>query len=217
MATSPEIHSIITAYHEAAHAMVAMRYGREVLAALVRPKDPQSGLTIISHRRSRPTLGDLSPNEIHRAWTESLEYHSNHIRILLAGPLAEAKLLKKPLRSLGARSDLQTAERLNRKLEDLYDGLSYYAGLPAWSDREGHLNRLRRQTRALISRPDMWRMIELVAGDLARRRFSDRNHIAAAVQIAKSRDGQLGLHDLFATSSAPPDGHGATLERAQAA
>lgn len=213
MTTSPEIHSIVTAYHEAAHAIVAMRYGREVLAALVGPSDPQTGLTVFRRRRRQPSLGDMTPQEIRRAWTESLTYHSNHIRISLAGPLAEAKLLKTPLRSLGARSDLQTAEQLSRKLEDLYDGLSCYAVLPFWPDRKGYLNHLRRQTRALISRPDMWLMIERVAEDLRRHRFAEGNHIAAAIQVAMGRNGQLGLYGLFEKSATHPDGHCAASER----
>jgi hypothetical protein len=215
--TSPEIHSIITAHHEAAHAIVAMRYGREVLSALVNPSDPQTGLTVFRRRRRRPSLGDMSPHDIRRAWSESLTYHSDHIRILLAGPLAEAKLLSTPLRSLGARSDLQTAERLIRTLEDLHDGLSRYTLLPCWPDREGYLNHLRRQTRALISRPDMWLMIERVAEDLKCHRFSDGNHIAAAVQSAKARSGQLGLYGLFEASTAPPGANSATSDRAMAA
>jgi hypothetical protein len=41
------------------------------------------------------------------------------MRILLAVPLAEARALGKPLRSLGSRSDLDHALQLGRRLEDL--------------------------------------------------------------------------------------------------
>lgn len=96
-----------TAYHEAGHALAALREGRRVEEVRLSSSCPDSGLTVLDRGsdqrlfRSRDPDGDLIPR-----WHEMLQDRLADIRVSLAGPLAEAKLLNKPLRTLGAALDL---------------------------------------------------------------------------------------------------------------
>jgi hypothetical protein len=82
--------------------------------------------------------------------------------MLLAGPLAEAKLLGTPLRSLGARRDLDTVLCL---LELLRANNEVTVVDPASAaDPVGALGRrLRRQTRQLLGQRRVWHAVNTVA------------------------------------------------------
>ena len=83
----------------------------------------------------------------------------------MAGPLAEARALGKPLRTLGAKSDHDSALRLARWAEDQSLMLQSYGPVKPLSGQE-MLNSLRRQTRAIVGRPLIWRMITILARTL---------------------------------------------------
>jgi hypothetical protein len=126
------------------------------------------------------------------AWLESLEAIQADIRIALAGPLAEAKALGKPLRSLRAKSDLDSALRLARRAEDLSWMLQSYGPVKPLSGQD-MLNSLRRQTRAIVGRPLIWRMITILAQTLEREPVLNGTRVHELIGLVGPQDELRGL------------------------
>jgi hypothetical protein len=112
-------HISIAAFHEAGHALAALNEGRQVIGLRVSTENPGNGICV--HARKQRNQYDLAqnPGSANAAWLHTLKTTYSDIRICLAGPLAEAKALGKPLRSLGSRSDLDKCIRLANRLECL--------------------------------------------------------------------------------------------------
>lgn len=192
---SDDIHIELTAYHEAAHAIVALYHGYAVTEVTVSLEAPGNGLMKYQPRLKRE-LPDTRPGSIRAAWLETLNKYEGEIRILLAGPLSEAKLLNTPLRSLGARSDLLTAQRLYLRLQDIQAEMSRYTSIPKRLPAR-YLDKLRRETRSLLGRPRLWEMVCAVARELKDMDYLEAGEIAAVLQKILDRHGQLGLDELF--------------------
>ena len=96
MGRGDSAHIATTAWHEASHALAAMREGRTVGRVEIYPQMPDSGVTVhlpFRHRnRINPVLG---PGNAKASWQDTLERKLGEARILLAGPLAKAKALGK--------------------------------------------------------------------------------------------------------------------------
>ncbi|MCS3902209.1 hypothetical protein J2T55_000201 [Methylohalomonas lacus] len=172
----------LTAWHEAAHAVVALHHRRPVQDIRVSTRLPGDGCTRLGPRMRWPVF-EPTPGNIRAVWLQTLAKYQADIRIFLAGPLAEAKLLATPLRSLGARSDLQRAERCHDFLVDAYRYLSRYCALPKplpadWLACE------RRYTRRLVARPRHWQAIGAVAAALLRQRQVHAVELTALIQSA---------------------------------
>ncbi|BAZ92610.1 ATP-dependent Zn proteases [Thiohalobacter thiocyanaticus] len=189
------VHIELTAYHEAAHAIVALYHGYAVTEVAVSLEAPGNGVMMYQPRLKRE-LSDPRSGNIRAAWLETLKKYEGEIRILLAGPLSEAKLLNTPLRSLGARSDLLTAQSFHLRLQDIQIEMSRYTTLPKPLPAR-HLDKLRRETRALLGRPRMWEMVCALASELKDIDCLNADEIAAILQQIPDRYGQLGLDDLF--------------------
>ena len=117
------LHCELAAYHEAAHAVVALHYGRVVKEVFISRHLPGNGWV----KRMRTWLPEApdtrNPRDALIYWTHVFSEVEREVKILLAGPIAEAKLLRTPLRSLGARSDLQRAMSAQAYLDDLHETL----------------------------------------------------------------------------------------------
>ncbi len=186
-----QVYIDITAYHEAAHAVVALYHGRGVEEVAVSMTEPGNGWTQMSVAE-KLLLDDLAPGNIRAAWLRTEAIYSAWIRILLAGPLAEAKLLNKPLRSLGARSDLIRAQRLFERLQAIHAGLTMYASLPM-AIPETRRDVFRRETRQLVARPRIWRMITALAQELIQRESVTADELTGILQTIPHPHGQYGL------------------------
>lgn len=181
----------VTAYHEAGHAIVALSQGCGVHEVAVSMADPGDGWTLMTVASKQP-LTDPAPGNVRAAWLRTEANYSAEIRILLAGPLAEAKLLGKPLRSLGARSDLEEAQRLFERLQVIHAELSRYTCLPTEipdAMRDG----FRRETRRLVARPRIWRMIGVLAQELMARETVSAEELTGILQDNPHPHGQYGL------------------------
>ena len=181
----------ITAYHEAGHAIVALCHGCGVAEVAVSMTEPGNGWTQLLGAEKQP-LVDPTPGNIRAAWLRTEANYSAWIRILLAGPLAEAKLLNKPLRSLGARSDLVRAQRLFVRLQAIHAGLTRYASLPI-AIPETRRDVFRRETRRLVARPRIWRMITALAQELIQRDSVTADELTGILQTIPHPHGQYGL------------------------
>jgi len=117
------LHCELAAYHEAAHAVVALHYGRVVKEVFISRHLPGNGWGKSARSRfpDKPDLRNSRDTLLY--WTHVFSEVDREVKILLAGPLVEAKLLRMPLRSLGARSDLQRAMSAQAYLDDLHETL----------------------------------------------------------------------------------------------
>ncbi len=127
------------------------------------------------------------------AWQHTYKTSIDWMFISLAGPIAEAKLLRKPLRHLGSCSDYDTCMKLCLRLRDLAE----FAG--AYTDTnmikiDALLDRERDRTKRWIGHPGTWRTIEAVAKALQTYGQLDGSLLALAVGSANSPR-QLGLLD----------------------
>lgn len=151
-----------TSYHEAGHALAALREGRNVKSVYVSQLSPGAGLCL--HRLGSrnpydPSSGDGSAAA---AWAHSLATSVADIRIGLAGPLAEAKALGRPLRTLGAKSDLDRCIYLAQRLQVLNRFLSGFTKI-APIDPGRLLDREKRKVRCWLGHPSTWAAIEAIA------------------------------------------------------
>ena len=157
----------VAAYHEAGHALMALLVGRQVFEARIFRRSPGSGR--VRHSLCRPACGyDLlqGPGSARALWTFTQEQILTEIRILLAGPLAEAKAVGKPLRSLGSRSDFQECTRAVERLDGHWHVIGEMAGVPR-PERARILNQERSRVRRSIARPKVWSLIVRLAHYLA--------------------------------------------------
>lgn len=191
-----------TAYHEAGHALAALREGRRVKEVCLSPSCPDSGLTVWSRGSDRRLFqasnpdGDLIPR-----WHETLQDRLAEIRISLAGPLAEAKLLNRPLRTLGAASDLSRCQGIahsmtvqHRKLQEVIEiAAPDNSRLPPLNMLEV-IDEQRRRTRRWVGRPQVWRTLAAIAEALANEQKLDEYGVVCAADESATREsGQMVL------------------------
>jgi hypothetical protein len=160
-------HINIAAFHEAGHALAALREGRQVFGLRVSTENPGNGICV--HARRQRNQYDLAqnPGSANAAWLHTLKTSCSDIRIGLAGPLAEAKALGKPLRSLGSRSDLEKCIRLANRLECLNTFVSEFADIDELK-RVDILDGERKRVRRWLSQPRIWNAISLAAERLSK-------------------------------------------------
>lgn len=157
-----------TAWHEAGHALAALREGWSIQSVEIHRGRPGNGLMrsesvwpAIHYHPSR------SHGNARAVWVEEVNRHLSRLRVILAGPLAEAKKLAKPMRALGGWYDFEEAYWLAQSLmlvqRDLREeGIYLYCGpdVPAIFNAES------RRVRHWIGRPATWSAISSIAEKL---------------------------------------------------
>jgi hypothetical protein len=151
----------ITAYHEAAHAVMAFRFGIPVKVVTICDNDLYDKgrygfvqfvtppLIMAKHKKRRST----------HAWPLLVRDTEHQAMVSLAGPVAEAKLFGTAMRSHTCESDLL-------KCFDLCELLNRHRNRPVEESTVAMANRLRRQTAQILGRPEVWRAIVAIAEDL---------------------------------------------------
>jgi len=182
----------IAAFHEAGHALAALREGRQVFGLRVSTENPDDGVCI--HARKQRNQYDLAENSgsAKAAWLHTLNTTHSDIRIFLAGPLAEAKALGTPLRSLGSRSDLEKCIRLANRLECLN---TFVSGFVDIDELKGVvlLDGERKRVRRWLTQPRIWNAISLAAERLSMTGQLNRQDLDNLVGRAFVKDWQLHL------------------------
>ena len=166
MARGDNVHLAATAWHEAGHALAAMREGRTVILAEISRSAPGAGRTIhfpfASKNRFNPVLG---PGNAKASWQDTLDRRLANVRILLAGPLAEAKAMNQPLRAIGADSDLAQCRQIAISLGRLHEFIDLEARI-GYVSPDGLLNDQRLRVRRWLGRPETWRSVGKIADAL---------------------------------------------------
>lgn len=186
------MHSELAAYHEAAHAVVALHDGRVVKEVRISHHLPGNGWVKWVRTRFPDAPDGRNPRDALLYWTHVLFEVEREVKILLSGFLAEAKLLRTPLRSLGARSDLQRALAAQEFLDNLRELLRDTIFIPG--DQTAHfLERMGRQTRRLIAQPWCWNAITVLAKDVMDWHRLSGHDAAETIQWSMKPRRQLSL------------------------
>ena len=155
-----------TAWHEAGHALAAMRESRPIHYVRIHFDKPGTGQTMYRHgwpeRRFCPKH---SPGNARAVWEEEVAHHLSVLRVLLAGPLAEARKLGKPMRALGGWYDFEDTWWLAQSLMEVQvslreHGVYFVPNVPAIFNAES------RRVRHWLARPVTWSAINRIAEEL---------------------------------------------------
>jgi len=189
-----DINIDITAYHEAAHAVVALYFGWNIQIVSVDFDNPGNGHTLMSPVVSiKKDISNLKQIDALIFWKQYLKEQENRACIKFAGALAEAKILSTPMRSLGARSDFESILKILYELDSTRKKLRQLIHIPL-DYRKGFDTRLRVKTRRLISQPQIWKAICNLADELIIWRTLDGGDVAETVQWTLGPPNQFIFH-----------------------
>ena len=185
-------HINIAALHEAGHALSALREGRQVFGLRVSTDNPGAGICFLARKQRNQYDLAQNPGSAKAAWLHTIKTTSSDIRIFLAGPLAEAKALGKPLRSLGSRSDLEMCLRLANRLECLNTFVSEFADIDQVKGVD-LLDAERKRVRRWLSQRRVWSAISLAAERLSMTGQLNRQDLDNLVGRAHIHEWQLSI------------------------
>lgn len=178
MRPGSQTHMAAAAFHEAGHALMALREGRQVSKIIISRTLPGNGCCRTAIRPPNPFSLIQGRGSARAAWRHTFDTTTADIRILLAGPMAEAKATGTSLRSLGAVSDLQCSLLLASRLNTLYAHVSEFADIePIQPSRL--LEEEKRRVRRWISVPKNWAVVGRIAcavlwyGEIDRRQLDN--------------------------------------------
>ncbi len=179
-------YSEVAAYHEAGHAVAALLLGIEIEEVRIDRNRPGNGTTIY---RTGPSLWEgyrmpksAAPSRLACA----LSRRQRVAVFFLAGPLAEAKRLGVPLRSLDASGDFEYIHVLMRGS----DACQHGEVLPG---AEHFFDTAVRRTRGILGQPSTWRAVTEVARELLMWGRLSGDDLAVTAQWARAGGRQFGL------------------------
>ena len=185
-----QTHLEIAAYHEAGHAVIALLLGIRVVEVCIDHQQPGTGYT--AYRASHMILGrSREPYTVVQSrWARSLTREQRRAVFSLAGPLAEAKFLGKPIRTLGSISDLEMVHQLMCCPDTQGDEPPHGA---VRSDANRFFEAELRRTRRILNQSSVWIAVSLVAADLLNWGKLEADDVAETLQWAMGGCRQMGL------------------------
>lgn len=183
-----------TAFHEAGHSLAAIREGRRIGHVSVSRRNPGSGYVHFMEdvQRQCPHDPTLGPGSAVAAWQHSLAVSLSDIRILLTGPLAEAKALGQSMRVAHAHADFRECHAIAGHLDARWDALAEYTALPGFRVADV-LNEQRAHVRRWLGRPKAWTVIQRIANALEHRAVLDKTDVTRELLAVYSPPAQKDL------------------------
>jgi hypothetical protein len=149
--------------------VAAISVGRHIKEVVAFHEFPGAGEVWFSQAAAfDPQMVFASGGHARSFWNQSLVDIRNDMRIALAGPVAEAKAFNTPMRSLGAKVDLDQAAKWAKRLDELWVLVSAVTNIPLVPGLT-ILQQERARTRRWISRPKVWRAVLKTAMVLSRK------------------------------------------------
>jgi hypothetical protein len=185
-------HYELAAYHEAGHAVVALHFGVRLKEARIDRQAPGNGRVSLDPLATDwlREMDSLGPVTGLSRWLRQLVAVERIAMFYLAGPMAEARHAGKPLRSLGARSDLDLVRSLPPRFELWCSKLNLDA--PSLND-DAFFKYVCRRTRQLLGRQKIWRAVTVLAADLLAWERLPGDEVAETVQWTLTRGTQMSL------------------------
>ena len=152
----------VTAYHEAGHALALLHEGRQVRGIYISVDGHGGGFCRSAAKKKNPYDVLRNQRSAKAAWINTLESTYADIRIALAGPLAEAKILGKPLRALGSQSDFDSCIYQVERLARLGSFMAEYIEVTP-PNPEQIFETEKRRTRRWLARSEVWSAVSLVS------------------------------------------------------
>jgi len=195
----------ITAYHEAAHAVVALKFRIRVTDIALCHSGPLAGYvrmlvgspaSRLAHRTSRSS--DLTWKLVARAIED-------RATALLAGPVAETRLLGTMLWAHGNQSDFSKCQQLCCELDRYRLHLTDKYGLVIPTEEPVDMaNRLRRRALRILANPHTWRAVTALAEELCGWGQLNGHEAADTVQWTRRIRNQLALRLPISGDTPPP-------------
>lgn len=183
-------HMRVAAYHEAGHAVLALMLGIRIVDVSIDHLRHGCGRVIFWVPSLYPERYRASPVVAPFRWARLLSNEQRDAVFTLAGPLAEAKLLGLPMRTIDSIGDLETIHQLMRWPASGGEGQPHgVVRTEAKPFFEGAL----RRTRRVLSRPVVWNAVTEVAQDLLSWRRLKGDDVAESVQRVLGGGRQMGL------------------------
>jgi hypothetical protein len=188
------LHRRITAYHEAAHAVVAFRFGISIDEVALCRAGRVLGYVRILDSPLISKMAKRKERSSELTWALVRRDTEQHVMISLAGVLAEAKLLGKPFRAHFHKSDLQKCQDLCLRLMQYRRRLNRTRAMVIPEENPDDMaNRLRQRTRAILGHPPTWRAVTALAEDVEAWSVLTGHDAADTVQWTRRIRNQLSL------------------------
>jgi len=185
-------HISVAAFHEAGHAIAALSEGRQVRRLRVSTDNPGNGICVSAGKQRNPYDLTENPGSAKAAWLHTMKTTCSDVRFFLAGLLAEAKALGKPLRSLGSRSDLEKCLRLANRLECLNTFVSEFADIDELKGVDV-LDSERKRVRRWLAQSKVWDSVSSIADKLSVKGTLNGRDLDSLVGVALVRERQIVL------------------------
>lgn len=183
-------HLQLAAHHEAGHAVVALLLGIQLDEVSIDHRFPGNGRTGYWRSPTGPVCYGAPVSAAPSRWARLLNAEQRATVFALAGPLAEARLLGLPLRSLGSIGDLEAVHQLVIHVL-VPQGLAPHGAVRPGADAffKCEMNR----TRRILKEPAVWRAVTVLAHELLCWGRLPGDEVAATVQWTLAGCRQMGL------------------------
>jgi hypothetical protein len=194
----------ITAYHEAAHAVVALKFGIRVTDIALCHSGPLAGYVRMRHGPPASKLANRISRSSELTWKLVARAIEDRAIVFLAGPVAETRLLGTMLWAHGNQSDFSRCQQLCYVLDRYRRHLTHKYGLEIPKEKPADMaNRLRRRAMRILANPHTWRAVTVLAEELCGWGKLNGHDAADTVQWTRRIRNQLALR-LPISGDTPP-------------